>query len=67
MEKKENIIGKIIDVRIREIDTSTIVNTKELTLEESIEKIKDMCSFEEDKTEMNKMISQLRKEYINKE
>jgi UDP-N-acetylglucosamine:LPS N-acetylglucosamine transferase len=60
-------IGKIIDVRIREIDTSTIVNTKELTLEESIEKIKDMCSFEEDKTEMNKMISQLRKEYINKE
>ena len=67
MEKKENIIGKIIDVRIREIDTSTIVNTKEFTLEESIEKIKDMCSFEEDKTEMNKMISQLRKEYINKE
>ena len=60
-------IGKIIDVRIREIDTSTIVNTKEFTLEESIEKIKDMCSFEEDKTEMNKMISQLRKEYINKE
>jgi len=60
-------IGKIIDVRIREIDTSTIVNTKELTLEESIEKIKDMCSFEEDKTEMNKMISQLRKYYINKE
>ena len=60
-------IGKIIDVRIREIDTSTIVNTKEFTLEESIEYIKDMCSFEEDKTEMNKMISQLRKEYINKE
>lgn len=60
-------IGKIIDVRIREIDTSTIVNTKELTLEESIEYIKVMCSFEEDKTEMNKMISQLRKEYINKE
>ena len=60
-------IGKIIDVRIREIDTSTIVNTKELTLEESIEYIKVMCIFEEDKTEMNKMISQLRKEYINKE
>ena len=56
-------IGKIIDVRIREIDTSTIVNTKELTLEESIEKIKDMCSFEEDKTEMNKMIETIRKEY----
>ncbi len=56
-------IGKIIDVRIREIDTSTIVNTKELTLEESIEKIKEMCSFEEDKTEMNKMIETIRKEY----
>ena len=67
MVKKENIIGKIVDIRVREIDTSIVRNTKDFTLEESIEYIKDMCSFEEDKTEMNKMISQLRKEYINKE
>tara|TARA_B110000211_G_scaffold69563_1_gene80332 strand:+ start:257 stop:457 length:201 start_codon:yes stop_codon:yes gene_type:complete len=60
-------IGKIIDVRIREIDTSTIRNTKDFTLEESIEYIKEMCRFEEDKTEMNKMIETIRKYYINKE
>jgi hypothetical protein len=60
MSKKEpQIIGKIIATRIREIDHSRVNVTNTMTLEESIEHIKDMWEFEEDKTLMNKMIEEV--------
>ena len=60
MSKKEpQIIGKIIATRSREIDHSRGTVNNVMTLEETIEQIKDMCEFEEDKTLMNSMIEEV--------
>jgi hypothetical protein len=62
MSKKEDIpvIGRIIDIRVREIDHSFVPNTDNMTLEETIEHIKDMFEFDDyNKDLMNKMIEEV--------
>lgn len=57
MSKKDiQLFGKIIDTKIKEIDQSRVTVQNTMTLEETIEQIKEMCQFEEDKTVMNQMI-----------
>lgn len=57
MSKKDiQLFGKIIDKKIKEIDQSRVTVQNTMTLEETIERIKEMCQFEEDKTVMNQMI-----------
>lgn len=62
--KKEDIpvIGKIISTKIREIDTSTIVRNE--VMEDTIKYIENLYQFEEDKTEMTKLIEEVRKQNI---
>jgi hypothetical protein len=59
---KENgpVIGRIIDIQVKEIDKSFVPNTDNMSLEESIEYVKSLFEFEEDKTIMNKMIEELK-------
>jgi hypothetical protein len=60
MCKQPPIIGRIISTQIREIDHSQVIPNEHISIEESIELIKDRFKFEEDKTLMNKMIEELR-------
>ena len=55
MSKKTPFKGRIISSNIIEMDYSKIV-PKFLTIEESIENIKNSFRFEEDKTLMNKIV-----------
>ena len=65
---KENrpVIGRIINTqKIKEIDKSFVPNTDNMSLEESIEYVKSLFEFEEDKTIMNKMIEELKNQNKN--
>jgi hypothetical protein len=57
--KKEDIpvVGKIIATKIREIDTSTIGNE---VMEDTIKYIENLYQFEDDKTEMNRLIEEIK-------
>ena len=59
---KENgpVIGRIIDIHVKEIDKSFIPNVGKMTLEERIEYVKNLFEFVEDKTEMNNMIEEMK-------
>lgn len=59
---KENgpVIGRIIDIHVKEIDKSFIPNVDKMTLEERIEYVKNLFEFVEDKTEMNNMIEEMK-------
>jgi len=59
-KKNAPIIGRILDIRVKEIDKSFVPNTDNMTIEESIEYVKSLFEFEEDKTIMNKMIEEIK-------
>ena len=56
MNKRPPIIGRIISTQIKEIDHSQVIPNEDISIEESVELIKDRFKFEEDKTLMNKII-----------
>ena len=61
MSKKEDpVIGRIIDIQVKEIDKSFVPNVNNMTLEERIEYVKSLFTFDEDKTLMNQMIEELK-------
>jgi hypothetical protein len=59
-KKNVPIIGRIIDIRVKEIDKSFVPNTDNMTIEESIDYVKSLFEFEEDKTIMDKMIEEIK-------
>ena len=59
-KKNAPIIGRILDIRVKEIDKSFVPNTDNMTIEESIDYVKSLFEFEEDKTIMNKMIEEIK-------
>jgi len=60
--KKEDIpvVGKIISTKIREIDTSTVERNE--VMEDTIKYIESLYQFEEDKTEMYRLIEEIKKQ-----
>ena len=61
MSKKEDpVIGRIIDIQVKEIDKSFVPNVNNMTLEERIEYVKSLFTFDKDKTLMNQMIEELK-------
>jgi hypothetical protein len=63
---KENIpiVGKIIETRIREIDSSTMDNMEGRSLEDMIRHIENLYQFEEDKTHVNRLIDEIRNAHL---
>jgi hypothetical protein len=55
------IVLKVIDKKIVEKDFSLVISDKPLTSEEAIEEIKKQYRFENDKTEMNEKIKEIKK------
>jgi hypothetical protein len=61
MSKKEDpVIGRIIDIQVKEIDKSLVPNIDNMTIDEKIEYVKSLFTFDEDKTLMNQMIEELK-------
>ena len=61
MSKREDpVIGRIIDIQVKEIDKSFVPNTDNMTIDEKIEYVKGLFKFDEDKTLMNQMIEELK-------
>ena len=60
-EDLKNEIGKIIEVKIVENDFGEIT-TKFETIEEQIEEIKRIFEFEQDKTLMDRVVKQIKKQ-----
>jgi hypothetical protein len=50
------VIGKIIEIRIKEVDFSEVQSNKPMTNEEMVEALKEQYRFEDDKTELNERI-----------
>ena len=55
------IIGKIIDIKMKEIDVTEINQPGDLSTQEMIDEIKERFKFEDDKTQMVEMIDNLLK------
>jgi len=59
------IIGKIIDIKMKEIDVTEINQPGDLSTQEMIDEIKERFKFEDDKTQMVEMIDNLLKSREN--